>query len=87
MLEELLRKEGLQEKKKNLSEKYGIIMTEETERRVGNMCNWSDVIVERGELRAIKNLMETMELTAVQAMDALKIEPAKRDGYLEQLMQ
>ncbi len=37
------------------------------------------------ELSAIHNLMETLQLTAQQAMDALKIPEEKREAYLAQL--
>lgn len=97
MLEELLRKEDIQKKKDTLTAKFGMIMTEETERRVRQMCNWSDAIEERGIrkgreegreeelLHNIKNLMETLKLSATQAMDALKIDAEKREGYMERL--
>ena len=37
------------------------------------------------QLSSIRNLMETLDLTAQQAMDALKIPSEKRDGYIAQL--
>lgn len=48
MLEELLRKESAEIKKKNLSENYGIKMSSATERKVNEMCNLSEVLVEKG---------------------------------------
>ena len=48
MLEELLKKESVSEKKKKLCEEYGITMSEETERRLNTMCNLSEVVLERG---------------------------------------
>ena len=54
MLEELLRKEAAPEKKKKLSEEYGIVMSKETDRRVNTMCNLSEVVLERGIERGIK---------------------------------
>ncbi len=48
MLEELLRKDEAENKKKQLSEDFGLIMSTETERRVNDMCNLSEVILERG---------------------------------------
>lgn len=40
---------------------------------------------EAGTLRSIQNLMETLQLTAEQAMDALKVEESKRRSYAEKL--
>ena len=48
MLEELLRKEELQNKKKKLEEKYGFVMSVKTEGRLNEMCNLSEVILEKG---------------------------------------
>lgn len=48
MLEELLKKGDREQKKKNLSSNFGLIMTEETIRRIDHMCNLSDLIVEQG---------------------------------------
>ena len=48
MLEELLKKGDKEKKKKNLSSNFGLIMTEETIRRIDHMCNLSDLIVEQG---------------------------------------
>ena len=42
MLEELLKKGDKEKKKKNLSSNFGLIMTEETIRRIDHMCNLSD---------------------------------------------
>ncbi len=58
MLEELVRKKELREKKKNLVEKYGLVMTDETERRVGTMCNWSDVVFDDAMIKGLQDGME-----------------------------
>lgn len=47
MLEELLRKESAAEKKRKLEQEFGLVMTAETERRIGDMCNLSDVLIEK----------------------------------------
>lgn len=47
MLEELLKKESVETKKKKLEEQYHIIMNVETERKVNTMCNLSEALVER----------------------------------------
>ena len=54
MLEELLKKESVSEKKKKLCEEYGITMSEETERRLNTMCNLSEVVLERGIEKGIE---------------------------------
>ena len=48
MLEELLRKEDAEKKKRMLSDDYGLVMDEEMERRVNSMCNLSEVLIEKG---------------------------------------
>ena len=58
MLEELLKKEPVSEKKKKLSDEYGIIMSEETERRLNTMCNLSEVVLEKGIEQGIKQGIE-----------------------------
>ena len=47
MLEDLLRNDSIEEKKKNLSE-YDIEITETIEGSVNVMCNLSDIILEKG---------------------------------------
>ena len=82
-----------QQKKRILEQQYAIPMTKELGKEIDNMCNLSEGIERRGiekgisigEKRAqetnIKTLMETMHLTAQQAMDALKIPAEKRGLY------
>ena len=58
MLEELLKKESADDKKKILSDEYGIIMNEETEGRLNTMCNLSEVVLERGIEQGIERGIE-----------------------------
>ena len=58
MLEELLKKGDKEKKKKNLSSNFGLIMTEETIRRIDHMCNLSDLIVEQGIEQGMAQGME-----------------------------
>jgi len=55
------------------------------------MCNLSDGVEERGiakgTLRSIRNLMETLQLTAEQAIDALKIPEEEREKYMKMLLE
>ena len=48
MLEELLSQMNTDDKKRKLAEKYGMIMTQELEGRMNNVCNLSQIIVEKG---------------------------------------
>lgn len=84
MLEDLIRQDPLEKKKSNLSEKYGIKMTYEVERKVANMCNWSDAVEERaiqkgmaqgmqqgmaqGMQQGIQRGMEQEKIVAIQNM-------------------
>ena len=72
MLEDLLRNEDKETKKKKLAEKHNLVMTEEFERRIEEVCNVSDVIVEnameRGRVQTYFELVfdktVTIELAA-----------------------
>ncbi len=57
MLEELLSGADIAKMKKVLSTEYGMIMTEELEGRLQNMCNLSQNIVEEERKRAIKRMI------------------------------
>ena len=94
LLEVLLSSEkAAEEKTRVLSEEFAITMTEILEGGIYDMCNLSKGVeqkgfrrgMEQGVLRSIQNLMETLHLTAEQAMDALKVEGSKRNEYAEQL--
>lgn len=54
MLEELFSGKGVAEKKHILEDEYGMIMTEELEGRMQNMCNLSELVEERGVKRGIE---------------------------------
>lgn len=47
MLEELLKKDSPEQKKRKLQDEYDIVMDVETERRVNTMCNISEFFIER----------------------------------------
>ena len=69
------------------SENYHEIlkMTQNFEREVSLMCNLSQDVVDRTLLSAIQHLMETLNLTAEQAMVALKIPETERPKYISWL--
>lgn len=58
MLECLLSETDINEKKKILTEKHGMIMTTELEGRIQTMCNWSENIIEMGLERGMKQGIE-----------------------------
>ena len=82
-----------EEKKKILQEDFDIAMTKTLESEVSAMCNLSKGVEERGiaiglergmetgTLNAIQNLMETLKLTAEQAMEALKVPEEEKVKY------
>ena len=78
-----------EEKKKILQEDFDIAMTKTLESEVSAMCNLSKGVEERGiaigmetgTLNAIRNLMETLKLTAEQAMEALKVPKEEKVKY------
>lgn len=78
-----------EEKKKILQDDFDIAMTKTLESEVSVMCNLSKGVEERGiargletgTLNAIRNLMETLKLTAEQAMEALKVPEAEKTKY------
>ncbi|MCI8992398.1 MAG: hypothetical protein HFG80_06700 [Eubacterium sp.] len=82
-----------EEKKKILQEDFGIPMTKTLESEVQNMCNLSKGIEEKGiekgietaTLRAIENLMDTLKMTAEQAMAVLKVPETERLKYSARL--
>ena len=60
MLEKLLSEISVEEKKRILTEEFGMIMTTELEGRMQTMCNWSEAILERGMEKERLNAIERM---------------------------
>ncbi len=60
MLEKLLSETSIEEKKRILTEEYGMIMTTELEGRMQTMCNWSEVIMEKSIEKERLNAIERM---------------------------
>lgn len=82
MLEELLSRKDIVKKKHILESEYGMIMTEELEGRMQNMCNLSEVIEEAG----IKKGITQERIAAVERM--MKANATKEQiisfGYTEE---
>lgn len=78
-----------EEKKKILQDDFDIKMTKTLESEVRRMCNLSKGVEEKGieigTLRAIQNLMETLKMTAEQAMAALKVPDSEKGKYFNML--
>ncbi len=75
MLEELLRKEDAEHKKKNLEEKYGFAMSVKTEGRLNDMCNLGEGLLERGIEEGIeKGLQKGIEQGIEQGLEQGKAE-------------
>ena len=78
-----------QDKCQILEEDFHIRMTESLESEVSLMCNLSKGVEEKGieigMLRAIENLMDTLKLTAEQAMAALKVPENEKARYASKL--
>lgn len=94
LLDVLLSSEkGIEEKKKILQDDFAIAMTKILEREVSAMCNLSKGIEARGiaigvettTLNAIRNLMESLKMTAEQAMEILKVSETEKDKYMGML--
>ena len=77
------------QKKEILEKEYHIEMSQKFEEEVSQMCNLSEGVeqkgIQKGILESISNLMDTMNWTAKEAMDALKIKAEERSLY-EQLL-
>ncbi len=82
-----------EEKKKILQAEFDIRMTRALENEVQSMCNLSKGIEEKGRkdgmkegiLSSVKNLMDTMDWSAEQAMKALKVSKEDWEKYLVML--
>ena len=70
------------EKKRQLEENYGIMMTKETEQEVEGLCNLSQVFIEdgfiKGQSKIVLNLMKKTKQTINEVMDSLDIEEIYR---------
>lgn len=85
--------ESVEKRKRILESEFNIPMTKEIEEEVLEMCNLGMAVelkgVKQGKeqslLESIKNLMETLHLTAQQAMDALKIPKDDQAHYAAKL--
>lgn len=94
MLEKLLSKSSVEEKKRILTKEYGMIMTTELEGRMQTMCNWSEAIkemsykegIEKGIEKGIEEGIEKERLNAVARMIQANLTKAQiiSCGYTEE---
>ena len=69
MLEELIRKEDADTKKKKLHDEFGLKMTRETEGRINTMCNWSEAIAEREREEGMDQTLDIISLLKKNVSD------------------
>lgn len=86
MLEKLLSKSSVEEKKRILTEEYGMIMTTELEGRMQTMCNWSEAIKEMSYKEGIEKGIEKERLNAIERMMQANLTKAQiiSCGYTEE---
>lgn len=86
MLEKLLSKSSVEEKKRILTEEYGMIMTTELEGRMQTMCNWSEAIKEMSYNEGIEKGIEKERLNAIERMIQANLTKAQiiSCGYTEE---
>lgn len=81
MLEDLLSKEAHVTKKQKLVEKHGIKMNVEIERRMGEMCNLSDLVeeegIEKGKIECVRNLIGLLPDEILAEKTGLPLEKIK----------
>lgn len=101
MLEELLSGDDAKTKKSVLEEEYGMRMSVGMERSEGDMCNLSELVwedgLEKGLQRGreeggmavmvenVRNLMDSLNMTAEQAMDVLRIPLENRRSVMQSI--
>lgn len=97
LLDVLFSEESAEDKKRILEKEFHIKMTKKLEREMMQMCNYSNGVLERGIERgmergieqgiktaledSIRNLMNSMNWTEEQAMEALQIPKQQREQY------
>ncbi len=86
MLEKLLSNSSVEEKKRILTEEYGMIMTTELEGRMQTMCNWSEAIKEESFNEGIEKGIEKERLNAIERMIRANLTKAQiiSCGYTEE---
>ncbi len=79
MLEELLGKDETEIKRKRLSEEYNIVMNDETGRRISEMCNLSQVLIDEGleKGKVIARYEDGMSIEEIAERTKISIEEVK----------
>ncbi len=81
MLEELLKNEPVDIKKQRLSEDFGLKMSIDIERRLGDMCNLSQVLIDRGLEEGVEKGVEKGKVVA-RFEDGMNIETIAHKSQL-----
>ena len=88
---------AVEDKKKQLQKTYGILMEKEIDKEVMDMCNFSDFIEQRGMEKGLEKgkvettilyvtkLMQSINISAVDAMNMLDVEEDIRPAILQSL--
>ena len=88
---------AVEDKKKQLQKTYGILMEKEIDKEVMDMCNFSDFIEQRGIEKGLEKgkvettilyvtkLMQSINISAVDAMNMLDVEEDIRPAILQSL--
>lgn len=88
---------AVEDKKKQLQKTYGILMEKEIDKEVMDMCNFSDFIEQRGMEKGLEKgkvettilyvtkLMQSINISAVDAMNMLDVEEDIRPTILQSL--
>ena len=85
MLEELVSEKNVLEKKRILSDEFGMIMTAELERRIQIMCNWSESIKDMAYNNGVAKGIQKERIDAIARMIKANItkEQIVSMGYTE----
>ena len=91
----------VEDKKRRLHDEFDLAMTKEMEKEMISMCDYGQMVarknlekgIEKGKaqgviegiLSSIKNLMDTSDMNATQAMNALKVPEDDRAMYTARL--
>ncbi len=82
----LSRNLNAQERMNILEKNFNIAMTEKVKQEVDHMCNLSKGIREEGELKErlknVKALMDSLKVSALDAMEILKFSPEEQQKLL-----
>ena len=94
LLEQLLSRRNAEEKKRILTEEYGMIMTIDLEGRINSMCNLSECIIEEGIEKGLRRGIQLMiessqefgiakDAVCAKLIEKYKIDAEQAQRYIE----